>query len=235
MTRKPLGMAIALLAAAWLFPAGTRGSENCTGTTGCRHDKVAVILCETDLTGGITVRNSSVTSATAVTVQQGDACAATISALLQAGLKMSYGPTMTTNLVGNQASFGFVFLGDDSDDDVVIEDGRSRGNDPYVVNSAALDGDRLSIEVSYGGGCRDHAFTLVISKSFRESDPVQLAAVLAHEANGDPCEAWLTETHVFDLSLIKTRYRQFYGPGPGRVVLQIEGVSGEHLLYEFDG
>lgn len=116
---------------------------------------------------------------------------------------------------------------------VVVADGRSWGEDHHVVNSAAIDGDRLTLEVSYGGGCRSHAFTLVISQSFRESDPVQLPAVLAHEANGDPCEAWLTESHVFDLALVRTRYRQFYGPGPGRVALHVEGVPGEHLVYEF--
>ena len=118
---------------------------------------------------------------------------------------------------------------------VVVADGRDRGDDPWVANSAAIDGHRLTIEVSFAGGCRRHDFTLAISKSFMESDPVQLQAVLAHNANGDLCEAWLTESHVFDLALVRTRYQQFYGPGPGKVVLRIEGVSGADLLYEFDG
>ena len=118
---------------------------------------------------------------------------------------------------------------------VVVADGRDRGDDPWVVNSAAIDGHRLTIQVSYAGGCRRHDLTLVISKSFRESDPVQLQAVLAHNANGDLCEAWLTESHVFDLALVRSRYQQFYGPGPGKVVLRIEGVSGDNLLYKFDG
>ena len=116
---------------------------------------------------------------------------------------------------------------------VVLVGSGDWGDDPYVVDSAAIDGDQLTIEVSYGGGCRDHTFTLVISESFRESDPVRLPAVLAHEANGDPCEAWLTESHVFDLALVRTRYRQFYGSGSGRVTLSIEGVRGEDLVYEF--
>lgn len=118
---------------------------------------------------------------------------------------------------------------------VVVADGRSWGDADYVANSAALDGDRLTIEVSYAGGCRSHAFTLVISASFLESDPVQLTAVLAHEANDDPCLAWFTESRVFDLALVRERHRQVYGPGPGRVALNIEGVSDEHLVYEFDG
>ena len=106
---------------------------------------------------------------------------------------------------------------------VVLADGRNWGEDRYVVNSAAIDGDRLTISVSYGGGCRNHVFTLVISKSFMESDPVQLQAVLAHNANGDPCEAYPTESISFDLGLVKARYQQFYGPGPGQVVLRIRG------------
>ncbi|MDE0394320.1 MAG: hypothetical protein OYK82_06035 [Gammaproteobacteria bacterium] len=129
----------------------------------------------------------------------------------------------------------FALEPDARDTNVVVADGRHWGDDSYVVNSAVLDGDRMAIEVSFAGGCRNHAFTLVISRSFRESDPVQLSAVLAHEANGDACEAWLTESHIFDLALVRTRYRQFYGSGPGRVALHIEGVSGEVFLYEFAG
>ena len=120
------------------------------------------------------------------------------------------------------------------ENNVVVADGRERGDDPYEVNSAAIDGHRLTIVVSYSGGCRRHDFTLVISKSFRESDPVQLPAVLAHDANGDTCEAYPTESRVFDLALVRSRYRQFYGPGPGRVALRIAGVPGD-LVYAFDG
>ena len=125
---------------------------------------------------------------------------------------------------------------DVSENTVVLADGRDRGDDPYVVNSAAIDGDWLTLSVSYSGGCRNHVFTLVISESFAESDPVQLPAVLAHDANGDPCEAWPTESLRFDLGPVRTRYLQFYGPGPGKVVLQIRGVSGgDDLVYEFAG
>lgn len=117
---------------------------------------------------------------------------------------------------------------------VVIDDGRKWADDPYVVNSAGIDGHRLIIEVSYGGGCQRHDFTLVLSTTFLESDPVQLPAALAHDANGDACEAWLTESLDFDLALVRTHYQQAYGPS-GRVVLQIPGAPGRSLLYEFSG
>ena len=120
-----------------------------------------------------------------------------------------------------------------SENSVVVDDGRDHGDDPYVVNSVAVEGDRLTISVSYAGGCRNHVFTLVISKSFMESDPVQLSAFLAHNANGDPCEAFPTESLSFDLGAVRTRYQMFYGPGPGKVVLRIRGVSSEELVYEF--
>ena len=116
---------------------------------------------------------------------------------------------------------------------VVVADSGNWGDDPYVVNSAAVNGHRLNMEVSYAGGCRKHVFTLVLSTSFIESDPVRLPAVLAHDANGDPCEAWVTRAYNFDLALVRTRYRQFYGPGPGKVVLQIKGVPQNDLVYEF--
>ncbi len=116
---------------------------------------------------------------------------------------------------------------------VVVADSRTWGNDTYVVNSAAIEGDSLKIGVSYAGGCQPHAFTLVIAPSFAESDPVQLTAELAHEANNDACEAWLTVDYVFDLVLVRTRYREAYGSGAAKVVLQIAGVTAAGLVYEF--
>ena len=127
-------------------------------------------------------------------------------------------------------------LGPDAPENTVVLAGNGDwGDDPYVANSASVDGDGLTVDVSYAGGCRRHIFTLVISQSFMESDPVQLAAELVHEANGDACERWVTDTRVFDLDLVRTRYQQFYGPGPGTVVLRVEGLPGESLVYEFAG
>lgn len=107
------------------------------------------------------------------------------------------------------------------------------GDDGYVLNAASVTGDTLTVSVSYGGGCETHALTLVIAASFIESSPVQLSTVLAHEANDDPCEAWLTQSYAFDLSIVKTRYREACGPGEGRVVLQLDDVPDGHLVYEF--
>ncbi len=115
----------------------------------------------------------------------------------------------------------------------VAGSGAKLGDDDYVLNSAAVVGDTLEVSVSYGGGCETHVVALVIAASFAESFPVQLQASLAHEANGDPCQAWLTVTYVFDLALVRTRYRDAYGPGAATVVLQLDGFTGGPLVYEF--
>ncbi len=109
------------------------------------------------------------------------------------------------------------------------------GDDAFELNSAAIVDDRLEVSVSYGGGCAEHEFTLVLAEAFRETFPLRLPVDLRHEANGDACEAWLTTDYVFDLTLVRTRYREGYGSGPGSVILQLEGVGPDSLLYEFPG
>ena len=56
---------------------------------------------------------------------------------------------------------------------------------------------------------------------------------LAHDANGDACEAWLTQDYEFDLTTVSDLYRRVYGGGPGRVVLRLDGISGGALVYVF--
>ena len=116
---------------------------------------------------------------------------------------------------------------------VVAGTGATWRNDDYVLNSATITGDTLTVSVSYSGGCRTHVFTLVIAASFVGSSPVRLPAVLRHDANGDTCEAFPTESYAFDLALVRSRYRAVYGPGAGRVALQLDGVPEDELVYEF--
>ena len=120
-------------------------------------------------------------------------------------------------------------------DRVVVADGRSWGDDPFEIGQAVIEDDELSVEMSFGGGCKDHHFTLVIASEFAESDPVQLSAEIAHDANNDMCEAYLTQTRVFSLELVRKRYQDVYGPGEAKVALVIKGFAGGPLLYEFGG
>ena len=106
------------------------------------------------------------------------------------------------------------------------------GTDDYVVNTPpSITNGVLMLNVSYGGGCEAHDFTLITSGVFLESDPVQLQAVLAHNANGDSCEAWITETYHFNVSPLKTRYQKAYRTETGTIVLSIKGIPA--LMYTF--
>ncbi len=107
------------------------------------------------------------------------------------------------------------------------------GKDAFELNEAAITGDTLAVTVSFSGGCRDHQFTLVASGAFMESDPVQLNVALAHNANDDSCEAWITEGYLFDLAPIKALYQKAYRQDSGVIVLQLKDAPAGALVYEF--
>ena len=106
------------------------------------------------------------------------------------------------------------------------------GADEYVLSAAAIAGDTLVVTVEYGGGCAEHVFALDASGAFAESDPVQLMVSLAHNANGDACERWVTQDYCFNLAPLKARYQEEYQQDSGTIVLQLEGAERE-LVYEF--
>ena len=107
------------------------------------------------------------------------------------------------------------------------------GTDEYVINAATLQGDTLSINVSYTGGCETHAFTLVAEEQFLESFPVQLRVSLAHNANGDTCQDLITEDHIFDLTPIKEVYQKGYQTEQGTIVLRLKDAPPSNLAYDF--
>lgn len=119
---------------------------------------------------------------------------------------------------------GNVFIGDAGD---------RFGTDEYALNSATITDDTLNISVSYSGGCKDHEFTLIASEGFHESDPVQLPIAIAHNANGDPCEAYPTENYRFDLTPIKTMYQEAYRQEAGTIILRLKDAPDGELIYEF--
>ena len=108
------------------------------------------------------------------------------------------------------------------------------GTDSYELGAASVAGDTLAVTLSYGGGCKTHRFTLVAGEVFMESDPVQLAVAIAHDADDDPCEAWVTEDYHFILDPIKARYKASYGTGAGTIVLGLRYAPGGPLYYQFD-
>ena len=116
------------------------------------------------------------------------------------------------------------------------------GSDDYEIRTGAdhapvIDGDTLTVTLSYGGGCETHDVTLVAYPSdiLPDAYPVEIDVALAHNANGDACEAYLTDTYAFDLTPIKTRYREAYMDDAGTIILLLLGVPDDlpDLVYTF--
>lgn len=93
--------------------------------------------------------------------------------------------------------------------------------DPLVIRSAEVRGDSLYIAAEHGGGCNDHRYGLVIGPTWMESIPVQVDAYVAHEANGDPCDALLRPSFAFSLLPLREAYRHAYRSASGTVTLNL--------------
>ena len=81
-------------------------------------------------------------------------------------------------------------------------DARPIGSDPTFIESSGLAGDRLLLDVRYGGGCAEHDFQLSWDGAILKSNPPQVVLTLSHDAHGDPCRALLAERLQFDLSAL---------------------------------
>jgi len=73
---------------------------------------------------------------------------------------------------------------------------------PYTINSIERNGNILLVEVSYSGGCKPHEFSAVWDGIALFTNPPIIPVILKHDANGDACEAYLTETLEIDLSTL---------------------------------
>ena len=99
--------------------------------------------------------------------------------------------------------------------------------DPFTLLEAGINGDTLNLQVGYGGGCRVHQFGLVISSDFMESQPVQTTALLTHDADGDPCEAYILTWLIADLAPLKAEWQTAYQADSGAIVLHLQVPTSE--------
>ena len=93
--------------------------------------------------------------------------------------------------------------------------------------------------MTYGSGRLLYGLTAAVSTApvvsmadqkvevFMESMPVQANLDLGHNANNDPCDGVVAETHSFDLSAVKQSYTDVYGPS-GTITLNLMGQSIEY-------
>ena len=99
----------------------------------------------------------------------------------------------------------------------------SAPRDNILINDVSMVGNKLVINASYGGGCKDHIFCLIASDTWLESYPVQTSILFSHEAYEDVCTAFFTKLFIFNLSPLKERYMDLYRENSATIRLRIEG------------
>lgn len=98
--------------------------------------------------------------------------------------------------------------------------------DPYTLGPTSVDGLRLTAELQYGGGCRQHRIDLVVWGDWIESasSPPHINALLTHDDGDDSCEALVNDERSFDLGPLRDAYERAFGPIGGErptVVLRL--------------
>lgn len=82
---------------------------------------------------------------------------------------------------------------------------RSTGTgDPFELKDVMITDDSVKIIVSYSGGCRKHKFEIIWNETLSNTAPPQTRFIIIHDANGDMCEAYITETLGFSINDLTT-------------------------------
>lgn len=104
----------------------------------------------------------------------------------------------------------------------------AKESDPIIsINSVEIIGNTLVLDVSYGGGCKEHQFEVIGSEMIAKSQPPIRAIQLVHHANDDNCRAIVRNRLEIDITDLA--YHQKEGD---EIYLTIEGWE-ERILYTF--
>lgn len=98
--------------------------------------------------------------------------------------------------------------------------------DPLSIEHIEIDGSLLTLDLTYSGGCAPHSIDFVGWGHFLESEPVQLRALLAHDARDDACDAIISSRRTFDLQPIRQAWQSGYHLTHGTVILRIADPAG---------
>lgn len=99
-------------------------------------------------------------------------------------------------------------------------------NDAFEILSQKVEGDKLVMEVQYGGGCELHTFELISNGAYMKSLPMKLNVWLTHNGRNDRCRAMLTNTITFDISSLKPK-------SGNELHLIINGNADNKVIYKY--
>jgi hypothetical protein len=94
----------------------------------------------------------------------------------------------------------------------------------FDLIKTSLEGNILTIEVSYSGGCNEHEFKLYFDGNYKKSLPPKADFILTHDNKGDACRSIENKTMKFDIS--KSQYA-----GQKEIMVSVEGF--QELKYSY--
>jgi hypothetical protein len=105
------------------------------------------------------------------------------------------------------------------------EEMRSSCNDKARIRSISVQQSILIMDVSFGGGCEEHEFSLYSLPAFRRERRIQADLYLSHDGKGDLCKALVHKRLIFNLlPLLEVCNQQF---GRGQVSLRVHEPGDE--------
>ena len=110
---------------------------------------------------------------------------------------------------------------------VVARIGKFSESDEINIQSAEIEGNILTLQVSYTGGCAAHTFDFIGSAALMKSLPPKRSVKLVHSNGNDQCESIVNSIVQVDLS--ELAYTKETG---SEVVLMLEGFNSP-LTYIF--
>lgn len=96
-----------------------------------------------------------------------------------------------------------------------------------TISSVKLEGNILSLDIEYSGGCKDHSFEFVGSAAIMKSLPPKRAVKLVHNSNGDTCRELISETIKFDIRALAVTETT-----GSEIILLLDGVK-ESISYVY--
>lgn len=98
-------------------------------------------------------------------------------------------------------------------------------DETFSISAASIDGDILTLEVSYHGGKAFHDFELLFNGIYMKSMPPQVNLFLKHSHTPENCEKLISESVHYNLKNLRLGER-------GTVIIRLAGYT-EKLEYTY--
>lgn len=89
----------------------------------------------------------------------------------------------------------------------------SSHKDKARIRSISAQQNSLIVDISFGGGCEEHEFSLYGFPAFKSERMIQADLYLSHNGKGDLCKRMVQKTLIFNLSPLLDACNQQFGRG----------------------